>query len=126
MNALLWVLQVLLALHTAAGAVWKFFNPVQTVPSLQLMPNVVWQGLGVLELFLGLALVLPALYRASALLAPLAALCIAAVMLLYCALHLYSGDPNHGQMIYWLVVASVCAFVAYGRLSLKPLQSKNT
>lgn len=124
MNALLWVLQVLLALHTAAGAVWKFFNPVQTVPSLQLMPNGVWQGLGVLELFLGLALVLPALYRPAALLAPLAALCIAAVMLLYCALHLYSGDPNHGQMIYWLVVASVCAFVAYGRLALKPLQGK--
>lgn len=124
MNALLWVLQVLLALHTAAGAVWKFFNPVQTVPSLQLIPNGVWQGLGVFELFLGLALVLPALYRPAALLAPLAALCIAAVMLLYCALHLYSGDPNHGQLIYWLVVASVCAFVAYGRLALKPLQSK--
>ncbi|MDR7149877.1 putative membrane protein YphA (DoxX/SURF4 family) [Hydrogenophaga palleronii] len=125
MNALLWVLQVLLALHTAAGAVWKFFNPVQTVPSLQLIPNGVWQGLGVFELFLGLALVLPALYRPAALLAPLAAICIAAVMLLYCALHLYSGDPNHGQLIYWLVVASVCAFVAYGRLALKPLQSKN-
>lgn len=121
MSAVLWVMQVLLALHTVAGAVWKFFNPVQTVPSLQLMPNGVWQGLGVLELFLGLALVLPALYRPAALLAPLAALCIAAVMLLYCALHLYSGDPNHGQMIYWLVVASVSAFIAYGRLALKPL-----
>jgi hypothetical protein len=121
MNALLWVMQVLLALHTVAGAVWKFSNPAQAVPSLQLIPNGAWQGLGVLELFLGLALVLPALYRPAAVLAPLAALCIASVMLVYCVLHLYSGDPNHGQLIYWLVVASVCAFIAYGRLVRKPL-----
>lgn len=120
MNALLWVMQVLLALHTVAGAVWKLSNPVQAVPSLQLIPNIAWQGLGVLELFLGLALVLPAFYRPAVLLAPLAALCVAAVMLVYCALHLYSGDPNHGQMIYWLVVAAVSAFIAYGRLALKP------
>ena len=119
MNAALWVMQVLLALHTVAGAVWKFFNPVQTVPSLQLIPNGAWQALGVVELFLGLALVLPALYRPAALLAPVAALCIAAVMLLYCALHLYSGDPDHGQMIYWLAVAAVCAFIAGGRLMRK-------
>lgn len=124
MNAVLWVMQFLLAFHTIAGAVWKFSNSVQTLPSLQLIPHAAWLGLGVFELFLGVALVLPAVYRPAALLAPAAAVCIALVMLLYCALHLHSGDSNHGQMIYWLVVAAVCAFIAYGRLVLKPLRHK--
>ena len=52
--------------------------------------------------------------------APIAAACIAAEMLLFCGLHMYSGDPNYGHLIYWLVVAGVCAFVDYGRLVLKP------
>ncbi|WP_111657923.1 DoxX family protein [Isoalcanivorax indicus] len=121
MNITLWILQGLLAFHTVMGAVWKFSNSVQTVPSLQAIPQGAWLGLGVFELFLSVALILPALYKPAALLAPMAALCIAAVMLLYCGLHLASGDANHGQMIYWLVVAAVCAFIAYGRFVLKPL-----
>jgi hypothetical protein len=36
-------------------------------------------------------------------------------------LHLYSGDANKGPMIYWLVVAGISAFIAYGRFALKPL-----
>jgi hypothetical protein len=53
-------------------------------------------------------------------LAPIAAACIAAEMLIFCALHLQSGDANHGQMIYWLVVAAISTFVAYGRFVLEP------
>ena len=32
MNVLLWILQILLALHTVTGAVWKFFNSEHSVP----------------------------------------------------------------------------------------------
>jgi hypothetical protein len=120
MNILLWVLQFALAVHTLIGAVWKFFNSEQTVPSLSAIPHGLWLTIGVVELFFGLALVLPAFNRSFGMLAPIAAACIAAIMLLYCVLHLYSGDPNHGQMIYWLVVAAVCAFIIYGRLVLRP------
>jgi uncharacterized membrane protein len=120
-NTVLWVLQALLALHTVVGAVWKFSNSEQTVPSLQAIPHGAWLGLGVLELFLGLALVLPALYRPAAILAPVAAVCIASIMLIYCALHLSAGDQSHGQMIYWLIVAAVCIFIAYGRFVHRPL-----
>jgi hypothetical protein len=120
MNILLWVFQVLLAVHTAIGAVWKFSNSEQTVPSLAAIPHGVWLGLGVFELFLALALILPVFSKRLGILAPVAAACIASVMLLYCGLHLYSGDANHGQMIYWLVVAAICTFIAYGRLVLKP------
>jgi hypothetical protein len=54
-------------------------------------------------------------------LAPIAAICVAAEMLLMSGVHLSSGNPNHGQMIYWLVVAALCAFLAYGRLVLAPI-----
>jgi len=55
-----------------------------------------------------------------AILAPVAAACIAAEMLLFTGLHLHSGNAEHGQMIYWLVVAALCASLAYGRFVLKP------
>lgn len=57
-----------------------------------------------------------------AILAPIAAVGIAAEMLLFCGLHLQSGDPNYSPLIYWLVVAAVCAFIAFGRWKLRPLR----
>jgi len=121
MNILLWVLQILLALHTAMGAFWKFSNSEQTVPSLSAIPHGAWLAIGAVELACVAGLVIPLLYKPLAMLAPLAAIVIAAIMLLYCVLHLVSGDPNHGQLIYWLVVAAFCAFIAYGRLVLRPI-----
>jgi hypothetical protein len=120
MNILLWVLQVLLAVHTAIGAVWKFSNPAQTVPSLKAIPDGVWLGMSVLELLCALALILPAFSKSLGMLVPIAAAFIAAEMLLFTGLHLYSGEAGYGPVIYWLVVAAVCAFIAYGRLVLKP------
>lgn len=55
MNIFLWVLQILLALHTAIGAVWKFSNPAQTVPSLSAIPNGVWLAMSVVELLCAVA-----------------------------------------------------------------------
>ena len=121
MNIALWVFQVLLAAHTVMGAAWKFSNSEQTVPSLSALPHGVWLGLSGIELLCALALILPALSSGMAFLVPVAAIVIAAEMLMFCVLHLASGDPNHGQLIYWLVVAAVCAFVAYGRLVLRPI-----
>lgn len=121
MNIFLWIVQVLLALHTIMGAAWKFSNPEQTVPSLSMIPHGAWLGLSVLELLCGLGLILPAFKRTLGVLAPIAAICIAAEMLMFSGLHFYSGEANHGEVIYWLVVAAVCAFVAYGRLVLKRL-----
>jgi hypothetical protein len=121
MNILLWTLQVLLALHTAMGAVWKFSNSEQAVPSLKAIPHGLWITMSLLELCVSLALLAPALIRSLGILAPLAALCIAVEMLVFCALHLQSGSAARGDLTYWLVVAAFCAFIAYGRFVLKPL-----
>lgn len=120
MNIVLWILQTLLALHTAIGAVWKFSNSEQAVPSLSAIPHGIWLSLSVVEIACAAGLVVPALYKPLAVLAPVAAVLIAAEMLLFCGLHIASGDANYGPMIYWLVVAAICAFIAYGRFVLQP------
>lgn len=120
MHVILWILQILLALHTAVGAVWKFFNPTQMVPSLSAIPQGVWLGMGVVELFLSLGLILPAFSKPLAFLAPVAALFIAGEMLLFCALNLASGTGDYSSIVYWLTVTAVCAFIAYGRFVLRP------
>lgn len=126
MSIVLWILQSLLALHTVIGAVWKFTNPEQTIPSLKVIPHGVWLSLSAVELLCGVALILPAIYRPAAILAPIAAAVIAAEMLAFSALHLGSAETNNGPMVYWLVVAALCAFIAYGRFSLSPIPSPQT
>jgi len=120
MNILLWVLQILLALHTTAGAVWKFSNSEQSVPSLSAIPHGVWMALSVVELVCVVGLILPALKKSLALLAPVAAAIIAAEMLFYCAVFFHAGSTDYGQLIYWLVVAAFCALIVVGRLVRRP------
>lgn len=121
MNIFLWVLQALLALHTAIGAMWKFSHSAeQTMPSLKAIPHGVWLSMSVIELLCSLCLVLPAFSKRLAILASVAAILIAAEMLLFCGLHIRFVDTNYGPMIYWLVVAAICAFIAYGRIALEP------
>lgn len=121
MNILLWVLQVLLALHTLIGAVWKFsHSAAETMPSLAALSGGVWRGMAVAELLIAACLIVPAFVKPVAWLVPLAALAIVAEMLLFCALHLRSSTPDTGPLIYWLITAALCGFVAYGRLVLRP------
>lgn len=121
MNIFLWILQILLALHTVMGAIWKFTTPEPTVSPLQSIPHGVWQAMGIIEFLCALGLILPALMKRLALLAPIAALIIVVEMLGYIGLSFYSGDTNYSHSVYWLAVAAVSVFIAYGRLELKPL-----
>jgi hypothetical protein len=121
MNIALWVLQVLLALHTVVGAIWKFSNSAQTVPSLTAIPNSAWLALAIIELVCSVGLVLPAVNRSLAIVTPVAATIIAAEMLLFCGVHLASGIADHVRLVYWLVTAALCAVLAFGRFVLRPL-----
>ncbi|MFL5812158.1 MAG: hypothetical protein ACJ763_01155 [Bdellovibrionia bacterium] len=122
MNILLWVIQALLALHTAIGAVWKFSHTAeQTMPSLKAIPNGAWLAMSILELLFSMALILPAFNKNLALLAPIAAICIAAEMLLFSGVHLSASSAGFGPIVYWIVVAALCAFIVYGRFVLRPI-----
>lgn len=120
MNIVLWILQALMAMHTAMGAKWKFSHAEKMLPSLRAIPPVAWRALGILEMFLSLCLVLPGFYAPLYIFVPIAALCIAAEMLVFCGVQLRSGVGKSHSLIYWLVVAVLCAFIAYGRFVLSP------
>ncbi|MBK8504223.1 MAG: DoxX family protein [Saprospiraceae bacterium] len=121
MNIVLWVLQVLLALHTIMGALWKFSNSEQTVPSLSSIPHSIWLTLSVIELLCSLGLILAAFNKSLGRLVPMAAIVIAIEMCFFSVVHLTAGDSEHSQMIYWLVVAAICGLIAYGRFVVKPI-----
>lgn len=126
MNILLWILQVLLALHTLMGAIWKFSNSSQTMSSLSAIPHGIWLAMSVVELLCSLALVLPAFSKKLGVMAPFAATFIAAEMLLFSVLFIFSGGTDYGHLIYWFVVAVFCAFIAYGRFVLKPFNDEKS
>ncbi len=120
MTIILWILQILLALHTAMGALWKFSHSAQMVASLKALPQSVWLGMAACELTCSVALVLPLFIKSWGKLAAFGALAIAAEMLAFCGLHLRSGDSQHGHLAYWLIVAAFCAVISYSRLMLRP------
>jgi len=115
MNVFLWALQVLLAFHTALGAAWKLSNSEQAVPTLSAIPHSVWLVLIALELLCAIGLVLPAFKKSLAILAPISATCIAIEMIAFSGIHICSGNTTYGPVIYWLVVAAIGLFIAYGR-----------
>jgi hypothetical protein len=117
MNIFLWILQIVLALHTAMGAVWKFSN---VEPTLRAIPLPIWRSMSVLELLIAMCLLLPTLLKYRTELVPIAAACIALEMLLMCVINVFSGNTNFGHLVYWLVVAAVASFLAYGRFVLSP------
>ncbi|MGR3592546.1 MAG: DoxX family protein [Limimaricola soesokkakensis] len=121
MSFFLWVLQTLLALHTAIGAGWKLFNSEQAVPTLAALPHWVWTVLIPLELICAAGLVIPALAPSLGWLVPVAAIGIAIEMLVFSGVHLRAGTEDSGPMFYWLGVAAVCVVIALGRLFIVPL-----
>jgi dipeptide/tripeptide permease len=116
-NIIVWILQILLALHTGIGALWKFSHTAQeTMPTIAAISEPVWIGLGVLELVCVVLLLLPLLKKRTIRLAALAAGIIAAEMFVFCTLHLSSESTDRKPLIYWGVAAALCIFVAIYRL----------
>lgn len=69
--------------HTAVGAVWKWSNSAQTMPSLGTIPHGVWLGMSIVELLCVVGLMVPAISKRLAILAPIAAAYVVAEMLLF-------------------------------------------
>lgn len=121
MNILLWILQILVAAHTAIGAIWKFSNSEQNVGALKVIPHFVWVSMGIVEILCAIGLVLPLLNKNLGKTIPIAALLIALEMVVFSIIQGTSPESNPGHIIYWLIVAAICSFIAYGRFIGKPL-----
>jgi hypothetical protein len=115
MNIVMWVLQGVLALHTAFGAYWKFSHAENSIPSLAGIPHSLWLLLIPLEILCAVGLVIPAAFAGTGKLAIAAATLIALEMVMFIVYHFRSGNGASSQVLYWVVVAAVGLFIAFGR-----------
>ena len=123
MNALLWVLQVLAALLYGASGIMKVFMLDQVregVPSFGALPREAWIALGILELACVIGLIVPAALRWRPVLTGIAALLLALESLVFIGVHVRYGETM--SIVMSAVLGVVMAFVAYGRMVLRPIR----
>jgi len=122
MNILLWVLQVLAALVYGASGVMKvfMFDKISAdVPSFGALPRQVWTALGILELVCMVGLIVPAAFHWQPALTVVAATALAIESLAFIWVHAKYGEIT--PIIMSGVLGLLMAFIAYGRLVLKPI-----
>lgn len=119
MNAVVWGLQVLLALAFLLAGVMK-----STQPRQRLATNMGWvedfsdntvRTIGVLEVLAGIGLLLPAVTGVATVLVPLAAVGVALLMLLAALTHRRRGESQMiGINAVLLLIAVVVAWARFG------------
>jgi uncharacterized membrane protein YphA (DoxX/SURF4 family) len=122
MNVLLWVLQLLAALLFGASGVMKVFmfdKVSEGVPSFGALPRQVWTGLGILELVCSVGLIVPAAFHWQPALTVLAATVLALESLVFIGVHVKYREMT--PIIMSGVLGLLMAFIAYGRMVLKPI-----
>ena len=120
MNTVILALQALAALIYGASGVMKvfMFDKIRTqVPSFGALPREGWMFLGIIELVCVIGLVVPVALRQPAL-AGLAAAVLATESLVVIGVH--AKYREIGSIIMCVVLGLLMAFIAYGRLVLKP------
>lgn len=122
MNILLWVLQALAALVYGASGVMKVFmfdKVSKGVPSFGALPREAWMGLGMLELVCTIGLIVPAAFHRQPVLTVLAATVLAIESLVFVWVH--AKYREIATIILSGVLGLLMAFIAYGRMVLRPI-----
>jgi hypothetical protein len=122
MNILLWVLQVLAALAYGASGYMKIFmfdQISQEVPSFGALPREAWMALGIVELVCIVGLIIPAAFHWRPALTVAAAAVLAIESLVFIGVHAKYGEI--GSIVMSGVLGLMMAFIAYGRMVLKPI-----
>ena len=122
MNILLWALQVLAALMYGASGVMKVFmfdKVSKDVPSFGALPREAWLALGILELVCTVGLIVPGAFHWKPALTVVAATILSIESLVFIGVHVkYHEIP---PIILSGVLGLLMAFIAYGRMVLKPI-----
>jgi uncharacterized membrane protein YphA (DoxX/SURF4 family) len=122
MNILLWVLQTLAALVYGASGVMKVFmfdKVSEGVQSFGALPRKAWMVLGILELVCTVGLIVPAVFHWHPVLTVLAAAVLAMESLVFIRVH--AKYREIATIILSGVLGLLMAFIAYGRIVLKPI-----
>jgi hypothetical protein len=122
MNVVLWALQALAALMYGASGVMKvfMFDKISgDVASFGALPKPAWTALGVLELACVVGLIVPSALHWQPRLTVVAATLLAIESLVFIWVHVqYREVP---AIVMSAVLGLLMAFIAYGRLVLKPI-----
>lgn len=122
MNIVLWVLQVALAVLCISGGVFQIFkldDLKKGVAAMRALPRGLWALLGALGCLGGLGLILPGAVDRLPGLTAVAAAAVAGQSLLISLFYLRYRD--RAPLPYSLAMATMAAFICYGRLALHPL-----
>ena len=122
MNILLWVLQGLTALLYGASGIMKVFlfeKISGDVPSFGALPREAWKALGILELVCAVGLVVPGALRWRPTLTVAAAAVLAIESLVFIGVHAKYREIT--PLIMSGVLGLLMAFIAYGRMVLRPI-----
>ena len=126
MNIALWVLQILLGLYFIFVGVLHFIIPPGLPAPMawmyELSPTLHWIS-GTAEILGGLGLILPGIFKIQTRLTWLAAWGLVLVMIGAMVYHISRGET--GNIVTNLVLLLLLAFVAYGRMRLRPLTDRN-
>jgi putative oxidoreductase len=130
MKYALWIVQVLLGLVFIASGTMKAITPYDTLIT---NPNMSWAVLfpawiiitiGVLEVLGGLGLILPSVTRIAPFLTGWAGVGLALTMVGAIITHIV--DASYQGIIANVILGGLAAFVAWGRLSARPIPSRGT
>ncbi|MFZ4825969.1 MAG: DoxX family protein [Phototrophicaceae bacterium] len=128
MKYVLWIIQVLLAVAFIGAGIAKITTPYDTLIVSQgmqwaeMFPAPIILTIGVLEVLGGIGLILPALTRIMPILTPAAAIGLALTMV--------GAAITHGIRAEWgniapsAVLGGLALFIAYGRLSIMPIEPR--
>jgi uncharacterized membrane protein YphA (DoxX/SURF4 family) len=124
-NILLWIIQVLLALLFLFAGGMKLWVPAdvlqsQAPPGTIILPGMFLKFIGLCEVLGGLGLILPGLFKRQQHLTALAAVGLTIIMI--GAVVVTMMGTGFKDAILPLITALLCAFVAYGRWKVRPLQ----
>ncbi|MEQ1689784.1 MAG: DoxX family protein [Gemmatimonas sp.] len=122
MNILLWVLQVLAALLYGASGVMKVFmfdKISEGVASFGALPREAWTALGIVELVCTVGLIVPGVFHWKPTLTVVAAAVLAIESIVFVWVHIQYREI--APTIMSGVLGLLMAFIAYGRMVLKPL-----
>ena len=122
MNILLWVLQALAALMYGASGVMKvfMFDKISVgVPSFGALPRNAWTALGLLELVCTVGLIVPGAFHWQPMLTVVAAAVLAIESLVFVGVHVKYRET--ATIIMCVGLGLLMAFIAYGRMFLKPI-----
>jgi putative oxidoreductase len=128
MHLALWIAQSLLALAFAAAGATKLFTPLAELASKGMggwiadSPEALVRFIGLAEVLGAVGLIAPAASRIAPRLTPAAAAGLTVVMVLAAGTHLRYGEL--GSLPLNLVLGALSAFVAWGRLSAKPIAAR--